>query len=82
MCRTRDHTNFVDVFVPCSARMPCQPTPMAMDGESLHIIGKALDHSTPTATAIYTRLTDDPVRRAMATTGEKLAVFEGHSEVS
>jgi integrase len=38
---------------------------MAMGNQSLHMIGKALGHKSPTATQIYSRLAYDPLRQAM-----------------
>jgi integrase len=38
---------------------------MAMGNQSLHIIGKVLGHKSPTATQIYSKLTNDPIRAAM-----------------
>jgi hypothetical protein len=38
---------------------------MAMGNQSLHIIGKVLGHKPPTATQIYSKLTNDPIRDAM-----------------
>lgn len=38
---------------------------MAMGNQSLHIIGKALGHRSPTATQVYSRMTFDPIRDAM-----------------
>jgi len=38
---------------------------MAMGNQSLHIIGKVLGHKSPTATQIYSKLTNDPIRDAM-----------------
>jgi integrase len=38
---------------------------MAIAGISPIIIGKALGHRSPASTAIYTRLTQDPVRQAL-----------------
>jgi integrase len=38
---------------------------MAIQGVSTAIIGKGLGHRSPQATAIYARLTNDPVRLAM-----------------
>lgn len=38
---------------------------MAIQGVSPTIIGKALGHRSPAATAMYARLTQDPVRQAM-----------------
>ncbi|MHB8973594.1 MAG: tyrosine-type recombinase/integrase [Pirellulaceae bacterium] len=39
----------------------------AITGASLTVVGKTLGHRRPETTAIYSRLSDDPVRRAMAT---------------
>lgn len=36
-----------------------------MGNQSLHIIGKVLGHMSPTATQIYSMLTNDPIRDAM-----------------
>ena len=38
---------------------------MAIKGVSSAIIGKALGHRSPRSTAIYARLTEDPVRQAL-----------------
>lgn len=38
---------------------------MAMGNQSLHMIGKALGHKSPTATQIYSQLSYDPLRQAM-----------------
>ena len=38
---------------------------MAIQGVTPTIIGKALGHRSPASTAIYARLTQDPVRQAM-----------------
>ena len=38
---------------------------MAMNNQSLQIIGKALGHKSPAATQIYSRLAFDPIRQAM-----------------
>lgn len=38
----------------------------AINGTSLHIIGKSLGHKSLTATQVYSRLTDDPVRQSMS----------------
>jgi hypothetical protein len=38
---------------------------MAGQNTSLTIIGRALGHRTPQATAVYARLTIDPVREAV-----------------
>lgn len=39
----------------------------AITGASLPVIGKTLGHSQPSTTAVYSRLSDDPVRSAMGT---------------
>ncbi len=50
----------------------------ASAGLSLPIIGKILGHNTPTTTARYAHLTDDPVRRAAeAVSGTISAVMQG-----
>ena len=36
-------------------------------GASLQVVGKTLGHSRPETTAIYSRLSDNPVREAMQT---------------
>jgi integrase len=38
---------------------------MAMNNQSLQIIGKVLGHKSPTATQIYSRLASDPLKHAM-----------------
>jgi integrase len=38
---------------------------MAMNNQSLQIIGKALGHKSTTATQIYSRLASDPIKQAM-----------------
>ncbi|HEY9789561.1 MAG TPA: tyrosine-type recombinase/integrase [Candidatus Obscuribacterales bacterium] len=38
---------------------------MAMNNQSLQIIGKTLGHKSPAATQIYSRLGSDPIKRAM-----------------
>lgn len=38
---------------------------MAMNNQSLHIIGKVLGHRSPSSTLIYSRLANDPLRNAM-----------------
>lgn len=45
---------------------------MAASNTSLHIIGRALGHSSTAATAIYARLDVDPVRDAMQQATDKL----------
>ena len=42
------------------------------DGNSLPIIQKALNQSTITATMIYARMAEDPVRKALDEHGKKI----------
>jgi integrase len=54
---------------------------MAIRGTSLPIIGKALGHKSPTATAIYSRLTMDPVRHGVdAATAAMLAAGKANGD--
>jgi integrase len=46
---------------------------LASAGQSLPIIGRLLGHSTPTTTARYAHLFDDPLRKAAETAGEILS---------
>jgi integrase len=46
---------------------------MAIQGVSPTIIGKALGHKSPHSTAIYSKLTQDPVRQALQNAQEALA---------
>lgn len=43
---------------------------LATDGASLPLIGRVLNHSNPSVTAIYAKLADDPVRAALERHGE------------
>jgi integrase len=45
---------------------------LAMDGASLLLIGKTLNQTSPAATAVYSRLSEDPVRAALERHAEKL----------
>ncbi len=45
---------------------------LAQDGNSLPIIQKALNQSTITATMIYARMAEDPVRKALDEHGKKV----------
>lgn len=47
---------------------------MAIQGVSPTIIGKALGHRSQASTAMYARLTQDPVRQAMIRAQEALAM--------
>jgi len=60
---------------------------MAMNNQSLQIIGKVLGHKSPAATQIYSRLAFDPLRQAMenaqasmANTGEILPADMGKKQ--
>ncbi|MCB0832177.1 MAG: tyrosine-type recombinase/integrase, partial [Bacteroidetes bacterium] len=48
---------------------------LAIQGTSMPVIGKALGHKSQAATAVYARLTNDPVRLAMEAAQKIL--FEG-----
>jgi len=52
---------------------------MAMSNHSLHIIGKALGHKSAAATQIYSRLANDPVKRAMHDAQAKMLDLAGIS---
>lgn len=43
----------------------------AIDGTSLTIIGKSLGHKSPQSTAIYARLSDDPVKESLSRAFDK-----------
>jgi len=45
---------------------------MAISGSSLPIIGKSLGHSQPSTTAIYARLSVDPVKAAVTTAADAM----------
>lgn len=45
---------------------------MADTGATLHVVGKALNHQNPSTTAIYARISVDPVRQAKAKAHEAL----------
>jgi integrase len=45
---------------------------LATAGYSLILIGKVLDHTNPSTTAIYSHLTKDPIREALERHGEKI----------
>ena len=49
---------------------------MAIEGISPIIIGKALGHRSPASTAIYARLTQDPVRQALEKAQSALSKFQ------
>jgi integrase len=45
---------------------------LAQQGESLHLIGRVLNHSSPQTTAIYARFSQDNVRSAIDDVGHRL----------
>lgn len=45
---------------------------LATSGASLPLIGKVLNHSNPSTTQIYARLSDDPARAALAEHGKRI----------
>ena len=50
---------------------------MAISGSSLPIIGKSLGHSQPSTTAIYARLSVDPVKAAVTTAADAMLQAAG-----
>jgi len=50
-----------------------RPCLLGISGVSPAIIGKALGHKSPHSTAIYARLTQDPVRQALEAAQAKMA---------
>lgn len=53
---------------------------LAMHGVSLLVIGKTLNHTTPSTTQIYARLSDDPTRKALEDHSRRIvAVAKGDS---
>ncbi len=49
----------------------------AMTGASLHVVGKALGHRDPNTTAVYARLTNEPVREAVNTAATAMLTAGG-----
>ena len=50
---------------------------MAISGSSLPVIGAMLGHSQPSTTAIYARLSTDPVRTAAETATSRIMAAGG-----
>lgn len=50
---------------------------LAQDGAALLLIGRVLNHSTPSTTAVYAHLADESVRAALDRHAERLAVAVG-----
>ena len=53
---------------------------MVDSGASLAVIGKALNHKSQTTTAIYARLSFDPIREAKRAAHEALRTAKGDKE--
>ncbi len=51
---------------------------MAGAGESLVMIGKILNHSTPSVTQVYARLALDPVRQALEANSQRMLAVAGN----
>lgn len=45
---------------------------LAQAGNSLHLIGKVLNHSSPNTTAVYARFGQDQVRQALEDHGKRI----------
>ena len=50
---------------------------LAQSGNSLHLIGRVLNHSSQSTTAIYARFAQDNVREALEAHGNKLISIAG-----
>ncbi len=50
---------------------------LAQSGNSLHLIGKVLNHSNQSTTAIYSRFGQDSVRNALEHHGELVTIMSG-----
>ncbi len=53
---------------------------LAQAGNSLHLIGRVLNHSNTTTTAIYARFAQDTVREALEQHGNKILGVAGMNE--
>lgn len=54
---------------------------MAGGGESLVMIGRILNHSTPSITQVYARLALDPVRAALEANAQRMLAVAGNMDV-
>lgn len=45
---------------------------LAQAGNSLHLVGRVLNHSNPSTTAVYARFAQDNVRRALEDHGKQI----------
>lgn len=52
---------------------------LAQGGNSLHLIGKVLNHKTEKTTAVYARFSDDSVRNALESLGKQIVGAAGQS---
>ena len=52
---------------------------LAQSGNSLHLIGKVLNHKTSQTTAVYARFADDSVRNALEALGQQIVGVAGRS---
>ncbi|MDX1400328.1 MAG: site-specific integrase [Kiloniellales bacterium] len=50
---------------------------LAQAGNDLHLIGKVLNHSSPTTTAVYARFSQDVVHQALEEHGQRLMIAAG-----
>ncbi len=55
---------------------------MAQSGNSLHLIGRVLNHSKPSTTAIYSRFAQDNVREALESHGQQVLGITGKKEIA
>lgn len=53
---------------------------LAIAGHSLPLIGKVLNHSNPSTTAIYARIAEDAARRALEDHGRRIVEAGGYSK--
>jgi len=55
---------------------------LAQSGNSLHLIGRVLNHSNPSTTAIYARFGQDHVREALESHGKQIMGIAGKAPVA
>jgi integrase len=55
---------------------------MAQSGNSLHLIGKVLNHSRPSTTAIYSRFAQDHVREALEAHSKQIMGIAGKTPIA
>ena len=54
---------------------------LAQSGNSLHLIGRVLNHSNPSTTAIYARFAQDNVREALESHGKQIMGIAGKAPI-